>query len=120
MKFLLDQGLGRGVVSALAERGHEAVHVAEIGLSKSPDIEIIAAAKASGQVVVTFDADFHALMATSGASQPSVVRIRIEGLKSRAIAVLVDDIASRFRQELLSGALVTVDSRAIRARTLPV
>jgi predicted nuclease of predicted toxin-antitoxin system len=89
-------------------------------MSQATDAEIILAARSSGRVVVTLDGDFHAIMATSGQAAPSVIRIRIEGLKSRAIALLVDDIAARFGKELLSGALVTADARAIRARSLPI
>ncbi|MBX3388399.1 MAG: DUF5615 family PIN-like protein [Phycisphaeraceae bacterium] len=120
MKLLLDQGLGHGAASVLAERGHDAVHVLQIGLSEATDAQIIVAARSQSRVVVTLDGDFHAIMATSGETAPSVIRIRIEGLRSQAIALLIHDIATRFEKELLSGALVTADLRTIRARSLPI
>jgi hypothetical protein len=39
---------------------------------------------------VTSDADFHALLALSGATGPSVVRIRIEGQPAEGLATLLD------------------------------
>jgi predicted nuclease of predicted toxin-antitoxin system len=52
--------------------------VAEIGFFTAEDREILAKAKEDGGVVITLDADFHALLALSGAISPSLIRIRIE------------------------------------------
>jgi predicted nuclease of predicted toxin-antitoxin system len=45
------------------------------------DADILAYGRQELRVVVTLDADFHTLLALSGARSPSVVRIRIEGLR---------------------------------------
>jgi predicted nuclease of predicted toxin-antitoxin system len=42
-------------------------------------------ARREGRVIVTLDADFHALLALSNAATPSVVRLRIEGLRARPL-----------------------------------
>ena len=60
--LLLDQGLPRSAVAALKSKGYAASHVAEIGLSEAKDIEIIESAREQGKVIVTLDADFHALL----------------------------------------------------------
>jgi predicted nuclease of predicted toxin-antitoxin system len=49
------------------------------GLATARDAKIIDFARQRGWIVATLDADFHALLALSGATGPSVVRIRIEG-----------------------------------------
>ncbi|WP_147431122.1 DUF5615 family PIN-like protein [Thiocapsa rosea] len=62
MKLLLDQGLPRSTVQHLREHGMIVDHVAEIGLDRAPDEDIIAFARSRGQLIVTLDADFHALL----------------------------------------------------------
>jgi len=45
-------------------------------MSTASDAIIVRYARENGFVVVTLDADFHALLALSGADAPSVIRIR--------------------------------------------
>lgn len=84
IRLLLDQGLPRSTVAQLGERGIDACHVADIGRSHAADFEIIELARHQGQVIVTLDADFHRLLALSGAHGPSVIRIRQKGLRGPA------------------------------------
>jgi predicted nuclease of predicted toxin-antitoxin system len=86
MKLLLDQGLPRSTVLHLSRADIEAVHVGEIGFATASDAKILEFALQNGNVVVTLDADFHALLAFSGADGPSVIRIRIEGLRGEELA----------------------------------
>jgi hypothetical protein len=53
MKLLLDQGLPRSAASLLRERGIDAVHVAELGLSAASDAAILERGRETGCVVVT-------------------------------------------------------------------
>jgi predicted nuclease of predicted toxin-antitoxin system len=82
MRILLDQGLPRGTVRALLSAGHAAEHVADIGLANADDAAILVVARGKGAIVVTLHADFHRLLAIDRQTSPSVVRIRIEGLKA--------------------------------------
>jgi len=49
----------------LRQAGFDAVHTGEIGLAEAPDEEILRRASLEDRVVVTLDADFHALLALS-------------------------------------------------------
>ncbi|MCB0229913.1 MAG: DUF5615 family PIN-like protein, partial [Anaerolineae bacterium] len=89
MRLLLDQGLPRSAAPMLSEGGIDTLHVGEIGYSTAEDAEIIKYAQAEDRVVVTLDADFHSLLAHSGATSPSVIRIRIEGLRAQPVANLL-------------------------------
>ncbi|MDJ0596074.1 MAG: DUF5615 family PIN-like protein [Pleurocapsa sp. MO_226.B13] len=120
MKLLLDQGLPRSATKFLADSGIDAIHVGKIGLWAAEDIEIIQKARESNRVVVTLDADFHSLLALSNASSPSVIRIRIERLRAKALTKLLLDVINECHEELLKGVAVTVDSRRIRMRRLPL
>ena len=120
MTLLLDQGLPRSTVERLRSLGIDSAHVGEIGLSRAHDVEIIEYARQRGLVVATLDADFHAILAPSGADRPSVIRIRIEGLKATPLAALLATVIANCREELERGALVSVTPGRLRIRTLPL
>jgi predicted nuclease of predicted toxin-antitoxin system len=77
MKLLLDQGLPRSTVPFLEERGFSSVHVGEVGLADASDAIILDHGRTESCIVATLDADFHTLLALSGATFPSVMRLRI-------------------------------------------
>ncbi|MDF7776942.1 DUF5615 family PIN-like protein [Sphingomonas sp. AOB5] len=58
MKFLIDAQLPPALCGWLRERGHEAVHVFEIGMAAASDVEIATRAEADGAVLVSKDEDF--------------------------------------------------------------
>jgi predicted nuclease of predicted toxin-antitoxin system len=120
MRLLLDQGLPRSAVQHLAAAGIDAVHVAELGLSAAEDVDIVAEARRQQRIIVTLDADFHAILALSGAADPSVIRVRIEGLKGDVVAALLLDVLKLCEPELTAGAMVTVGPHRVRVRCLPL
>jgi predicted nuclease of predicted toxin-antitoxin system len=105
MKLLLDQGLPRSAASLLQDLGIAALHVGAIGLAEAEDAEILRWGSDNGYVIVTLDADFHLLLALSGAIQPSVVRIRIEGLRAAAIVALLRWMLADCAADLDLGAM---------------
>jgi predicted nuclease of predicted toxin-antitoxin system len=120
MKLLLDQGLPRSAASLLRAASVDSVHVGEIGMSAASDSAILAQGQAEQRVVVTLDADFHALLALSGATAPSVIRIRREGLKAVELVTLLEKVIEAWGEELELGAVVTVDENRSRMRRLPL
>ena len=70
MKFLVDMPLSPELAAWLRSSGHDAVHADEIGLDRAPDVEIIQAAIAAAQTIVTADLDYPRLLATAGLKQP--------------------------------------------------
>lgn len=120
MKFLLDQGLPRSTVPHLRTLGLEAEHVGDLGLATASDEAILAEAQARDAIVVTLDADFHALLARSGAAGPSVIRIRIQGLKGDDVARIIGRVVQAVESDLLTGAAVTVTAHRLALRRLPL
>ncbi|MBI5564991.1 MAG: DUF5615 family PIN-like protein, partial [Chloroflexi bacterium] len=92
----------------------------ELGLSAAPDAAILERSRETGRVVVTLDADFHLLLALSHATSPSVIRLRIEGLRATALADLLESVLKKCSEDLESGAAVTVQLRRLRVRRLPL
>jgi|ERR1017187_664759 predicted nuclease of predicted toxin-antitoxin system len=120
MKLLLDQGTPRSTAALLRQTGFEAVHAAEIGMAEAVDEEILARALSENRTLVTLDADFHSLLALSQASKPSVIRIRIEGLRAEDLHELLQDVIRHCESDLKAGAMISVQENRIRVRRLPI
>ena len=120
MRFLLDQGLPRSAAHHLREAGLGAVHTAECGLARATDDEILEYARQHDRVAATLDADFHTTLAIEGADAPSVIRIRIEGLRGPELASLLIQVRSVCETDLAEGAAVSVKPGRIRVHRLPI
>ncbi len=120
MRLLLDQGLPRSAARLLREAGIDTVHVGEIGCSAADDAVILQRGRDEDRIVITLDADFHALLALSRATAPSVIRIRIEGLHGPKAADLIQAVLTRCAEDVKQGAVITVQPRRIRIRRLPL
>lgn len=120
MRLLLDQGLPRGAAALLREAGWDAEHVGERGMARAEDSAILEVARQEQRIVITLDADFHALLAVSGNDTPSVLRIREEGLNSTAVANLIQRVFTLAHSDLEQGALVTVSNGKLRIKRLPI
>ncbi len=120
VRLLLDQGLPRSAGDHLRPHGLDVNHTGDIGLSTAEDEAILRYAVADDRIVVTLDADFHRLMALSGATRPSVIRIRMEGLRGEELARLLLDVLRACADDLAHGALVSVQEDGMRLRRLPI
>lgn len=120
MKLLLDQGTPRSTATLLRQAGWDAVHTGEIGMAESADEEILKRALIENRIVVTLDADFHAQLALSQADEPSVIRIRIEGLQAEEFSQLLQKVIRQCEDDLKTGAIISVNDFQIRIRHLPI
>ena len=120
MQLLLDQGLPRTAAKLLRDVGVDTVHVGEIDMAAAKDIQILNYAGSEQRIVVTLDSDFHTLLAKDNLELPSVIRVRIEGLKAEAFTILIQDVLLQCTEALKgSGCAVTVQDQKIRIRRLP-
>jgi predicted nuclease of predicted toxin-antitoxin system len=120
MRLVLDQGVPRDAAAHLRSLGYDCIHVSEIGMSKSTDEEILAFSLGRKAVVVTLDADFHTILAVSGAFGPSVIRVRLQGLGAPETVALVRKVLAGFEADLARGSLITVKARKTTCHRLPV
>jgi len=120
LKVLLDQGLPLSTAHLLRNGSVDTVHTAEIGMATAADREILARALIEERVVITLDADFHSLLALSGATKPSVVRFRIEGLRAEDFSKAISNLLDTFAQALQRGTVISVRESSVRLRHLPL
>jgi len=120
MRYLLVQGLARSAVEYLRQAGIESVHVGDLGMATASDAMILEEGIRRDAIVVTLDADFHSLLAFSNATRPSVVRIRMEGLRGIDLALMIQRVAELATEDLEAGAAVTVTNRRIAIKRLPL
>ena len=120
ISILLDQGLPRSAASLLRDEGWDVLHTGDIGLSRSTDRQILEFARNEQRVIITLDSGFHTILALTNASTPSVIRIRLEGLRGPDLALLIKKIWPRVEPQVKKGAMVTVTESGIRIRNIPV
>jgi predicted nuclease of predicted toxin-antitoxin system len=120
ISLVLDQGVPRDAAELLRTLSYECVHVGEIGMWNAPDEEILAFAAEKKATIVTLDADFHTMLAVSGSNQPSVIRIRMQGLRAPETSRLIQQVLVEFPGELRRGALITVKARKTTCHKLPI
>jgi predicted nuclease of predicted toxin-antitoxin system len=107
-------------VTVLEAAGWEAIHWSRVGDPRAADSEIMAWAKAHGQVVFTHDLDFGTLLALTQAEGPSVIQIRTQNPTPLATGKLATRALRQFQSELERGALIVLDEAHTRARILPL
>lgn len=120
MKLLLDQGLPLSAAALLRDKGIDTIHVSEISMSEAEDADIIQRARDEARIVATLDADFHTLPALNAVIAPSIIRIRVERLRARALTDHLLTVVSECQEDLEQGAAVTVEPSRIRIRRLPL
>jgi predicted nuclease of predicted toxin-antitoxin system len=121
MRFLIDNNLSPALVALLVAAGHDAAHVRDYGLAAATDEVVIDRARAETRVLVSADTDFGALLAASGASDPSVLLIRrIVGRRVDAIAEIILANLETVAQDLTNGAIVVIGNEQLRIRSLPI
>lgn len=119
MRVLIDMNLTPLWVQALEAEGWEAVHWSNVGEPIATDREIMEWASSHGYIVFTHDLDFSALIAATQASAPSVVQVRTQIPLPSEIGSTVIEVLHRYRSELESGAIISVDQDSARVRLLP-
>jgi predicted nuclease of predicted toxin-antitoxin system len=120
MKILIDMNLSPDWVNYFAASGMEAIHWSRIGSAQAKDTEIMEYALVNGFVVFTHDLDFGAILAATQADAPSVLQVRTQETFANVIGDVVMAAIAKFREELESGALVSIDMQRSKVRILPI
>jgi len=120
MKFLADMGISPDTVRFLRSLGYDAVHLTEEGLHRLSDAEILQKAHDEGRTLLTSDLGFGELLASAGASLPSVIIFRLSDMRPQSVNVHLITLLDQFSRELEQGAIASVTERRVRLRMLPL
>jgi predicted nuclease of predicted toxin-antitoxin system len=121
MKFLIDNALSPQIAIGLVEAGYDAIHVREIDMRSSPDIDIFNLAIAEQRVIISADTDFGTLLALRAERFPSVILFRrgISHIPQVQLSILLLNLPS-IADLLEQGSIIIFDKNRIRTRTLPI
>lgn len=121
MKLLLDANLSPEVGRRLKEAGHDAIHVADIGLLTAADPQILQSAAKEERILLTADSDFGALLALGSLASPSVLLLRsADHLRPNEQAELIAANLPQIAEDLEKGAIVSLTRDRLRVRELPI
>jgi len=120
MRILVDMNLSPRWATSLQGSGLDAVHWSAVGPFDATDAQIMAYALLRDYVVLTHDLDFSAILAATKGRKPSVVQLRADNTAPEVVGEHVVAAIRQVSDELLQGALLTVDARRARLRLLPL
>jgi len=118
MRFLIDMPLSPAVAVWLKERGHDALHVGDVGLHAAPDEEILERARSERRVVVTADLDYPRLLVLTGERGPGLILFRGGDFSERDCTERFARLFERVTPLALENAIAVVEKHRIRLRQL--
>lgn len=120
MKWLVDNALPFRLAVGLRTAGQDAVHVRERGLQDAADPVVLELARREGRVIVSADTDFGTLLAFGEFTTPSFLLMRRRDNRSDPLLAVILDNLPQVEEALARGAVVVIDDRRIRIRSLPL
>lgn len=117
MRFLLDQDVYAGTVRFLKTHGHDALPVAEIGLSEAPDETLLKVAQDQKRILVTRDRDYGSLVFLKSLGA-GVIYLRVLPNTQDAVHAELTAVLDTYSEEELGRAFVVVEAGGHRIRRL--
>lgn len=121
MRFLIDNALSPLVSSALADAGHDSLHVRDLGLAPADDHTIFDTAASQQRTIISADTDFGFILASRQTTLPSVILFRGESSRDPQLQIRVLLLnLPQITPALDSGSIIIFDGPRIRIRALPI
>jgi len=113
VKLLLDSCVWSGARTELTAAGHETIWAGDWP-NDPGDEEILARAHDEGRILVTLDKDFGDLAVSQAKAHRGI--IRLVNIAARRQSLLCAYVLERHSEDLLRGAIVTVEAGRLRVR----
>lgn len=118
MKFLLDQDVYAITARFLSGLGYDVVPVAQLGLSRADDADLLKTAREQERIFVTRDRDFGELVFVEEI-EVGVIYLRILPSTQNAVHVELERVLESYSEDKLMTAFVVVEPGRHRFRRLP-
>jgi predicted nuclease of predicted toxin-antitoxin system len=121
MKFLIDNALSPQIAIGLVESGYDAIHVRDLNMGTSPDIDIFNLAINQQRTIISADTDFGTLLALRAERFPSVILFRrgISHIPQIQLSILLLNLPN-ISELIEQGSIIIFDKNRVRTRTLPI
>jgi predicted nuclease of predicted toxin-antitoxin system len=119
VKFLVDMPLSPALAAWLCERGHDAVHAANLDMRRASDEAILHKAQSENRVVITADLDYPRLLALS-AAEPGLILFRGGNWSERDVTALIGSLLDEFADRDFARSVFVVERKRVRRRRLPL
>ena len=102
MKFLVDNQLPAAVARWLGSKGHDAVHVLDVGLGQAEDRHLWQLALSQGRIMVSKDEDFFLLACRPGETG-RLLWLRIGNCRKPALLHLLETVWAAIEEAFSAG-----------------
>lgn len=120
VKILVGMNLSPTWCDALRRQDIEAIHWSQVGDPRATDPQLAEWAMANGYAVFTHDLDFSTALATTQAHGPSIIQVRSQDAMPAAMEHVLVTALRLYENEVLAGAIVTIDAARSRIRLMPL
>jgi predicted nuclease of predicted toxin-antitoxin system len=117
MRLLIDQDVYAATARLLKALGHDAVPVADIGLSKAADETLLKVAQEQKRILVTRDRDYGSLVFLKSLGA-GVLYLRMLPNTQDAVHAELTSVLGLYSQEELGRAFVVIEAAGHRIRRL--
>ncbi|MBI4337434.1 MAG: DUF5615 family PIN-like protein [Chloroflexi bacterium] len=112
----MDMALSPRLCEWLRQRGHDAVHASQIGMSRAADQALLDHARHDNRIIITADLDYLRLLVMTQSEGPGAILFRggdyaEDEARERLAAVPAEELTS---------SLVVIEKTRIRHRRLPI
>ncbi len=117
LRLLVDACVDTRLAAWLRGRGHDALHLCELGLQRLPDPGVFALAVAERRILLTHDLDFAEIWALGRRhGTTGVVLFRLHDPRIQRLQARLEMVLAECGAALRDGAVVLVEDRRHRVR----